>query len=953
MEPESFAPRRNKKTNNSSLMLWVWAALLPVITWYAYSNFRANINWVNYYPSAYYELLTEAITSGQTHLKLQPDARLKELSNPWGGGQGIPRAHDATYFNNRYYLYFGVGPVILLYAPWRILTGTYLSDGAGTGLFCTAGFLLAVWFYLRCRRRFFMHLNPFWVFIVILSLGLGSFVQFELRSSEFYHVPISCAFFCAMVVAHAMFLAALAKSWQLQVFWVAIGCTAAAVAVGSRPNFLIALISTLGGVLILWLNWVRVRGFWSKPSQGVMYAAVIPVAIIGSFLAAYNYIRFGDLKEFGIRYQFAAVDMRNMQLLSPDFIKHAFEGYFLAGREYTAYYPFIRQTTENIGLLYWAPFALLAVFFPLTMLVPELRSRAWVLGVGMLLASSLANLVTLLFYYYVFDRYVMDFLPAMMLVALITFSILLNDIGLRGKLKNAAILLFGSLLIYTFVHSFIHGLPAGLAWPEIQRVARVLNRIPYYFERWNGFEYGGMEARINFKRGEIDVKEPVVVTGGGRDLVYVKYIGAHRAQFGFFHMGAGGPLSEEFDFVEGKEYKLKVDLGSMYPPASHGVYAGWSPGEIAALLRRVEVRLDDRIMLKFSSSMHQNEPSKVIFGRNHDTITDGLFRGKLSSIRRLGIPQLDAIRAETGDGPVSITMRFPPFVATFAQPLLSTGRMGAGDIVYVFYEGPNRVRFAHDCWGRDLVQTESVYYDPSIDQRVEIDLPNLHANIIDPLAGRDHLIIRFNGRTLYDKARKAHPIAPGEFYVGNNAINSSSAEHNFNGPKLEYARLKELPPAATDGAVYMKIKLPKLRIGRSEPLVVTGENGAGEIVYIKFLDEKYIQIGYDKWNYGGPLSVPVMCDDATELELEISFGSLYSAKQYLSDIDFEVGFNSTPQALIVRANGYQILNYPVQSYFNKNKRVVFGLNTIRASTCTERFTGEMLRVERIGIIKLK
>jgi len=38
---------------------------------------------------AYYELLTDAIVSGQTYPKIAPDPRLKALPNPWSGGQGI------------------------------------------------------------------------------------------------------------------------------------------------------------------------------------------------------------------------------------------------------------------------------------------------------------------------------------------------------------------------------------------------------------------------------------------------------------------------------------------------------------------------------------------------------------------------------------------------------------------------------------------------------------------------------------------------------------------------------------------------------------------------------------------------------------------------------------------------------------------------------------------------
>ena len=934
------------------LMLWIIAGLMPVLTWYAYVNFRSNPRWINEHPGAYYELLTEALVSGQTHLKLQPDARLKALDNPWAGGQGIPRAHDATYFNDRYYLYFGVGPVILLLAPWRIIMGSYLSDGAAIGIFCSWAFLLAAWFYVRCHRLFFRSLNLVWIFVAIISLGLGSFIQFELRSSEFYHVPIASAFVCAMIVAHAMLWAAIGKTWQLQMWWVAIACTAGAAAVGSRPNFLIALMATLVGVFIIYLKWAKTEGIWSKPARSFVYAALIPVMAIGVMLAIYNYARFGDFKEFGIRYQFAAIDMRNMKLLSFEFIGHAFEGYFLSGREYTMYYPFIRQTTENISLFYWAPFGLFSLALPLTLLNPRYRNLAWIVGVGAVLVAALSNLFALLFYFYVFDRYVLDFLPSLMLVALITFSVFLNSKFGNAILKKILGAIGLLILVYTFTHSFIHGMPVGIDWPEIGRFAKMVNRLPYYYERWTGREYGGLEAEIVFKSSGVGVKEPIIVTAGGRDLIYVKYLGSNRAQLGFFHMGSGGPLSREFEFINDFKYRIKIDLGSMYPPRGHGVYAGWTEGEVSSLLRRVEVRLDDEIMLKFSSSMHQHEPAKIITGSNPDSSTDGQFQGSIKSVRRLGVPSADQIGYEVQGGPVALSLRFPPFVATFAQPLLSTGKRGAGDVVYVFYEGPNRVRFAHDCWSRALVETESVYYDPSMSQNIEIDLPNLNPDIINPLDGSGHLRIRFNGRLLYDKSRPAHPFAPGEFYIGHNAINSSSAEHNFNGTQLEYERSKAFSRSPINGAFYFRLKLPKLRVGRTEPLLVSGTNGAGEIIYIRYVDAGHIQIGYDKWNYGGPVSLPIPCGDNDELELEVSLGSLYKINiAGSSDLVIPASERLT-NMILVRANGHLVMRHSVSSYPTQNDQIQVGLNSIGASTCADRFTGEMVKVERIGSFRL-
>ena len=138
---------------------------------YAYLNIKGTVPVSDPVPQSYYQLLTEALLSGRTYLGLEPDPRMKTLPDPWAGAQGIPRAHDATYYNGRYYLYFGVGPVLLLSAPWHLLTGMYIRDGTATGIFCATGFLLASLFYLRCKRRYFPEAPPWWTFAAVLAEG--------------------------------------------------------------------------------------------------------------------------------------------------------------------------------------------------------------------------------------------------------------------------------------------------------------------------------------------------------------------------------------------------------------------------------------------------------------------------------------------------------------------------------------------------------------------------------------------------------------------------------------------------------------------------------------------------------------------------------------------------------------------------------------------------------------
>src|SRR5580704_13238715 len=82
-------------------------------------NVKATVPLSDREAHSYYQMLTEAFLSGRTYLSLEPDPRLKALADPWAGAQGVPRAHDATYYNGKYYLYFGMGPVLSLMAPWR------------------------------------------------------------------------------------------------------------------------------------------------------------------------------------------------------------------------------------------------------------------------------------------------------------------------------------------------------------------------------------------------------------------------------------------------------------------------------------------------------------------------------------------------------------------------------------------------------------------------------------------------------------------------------------------------------------------------------------------------------------------------------------------------------------------------------------------------------------------
>ena len=77
---------------------------------------------------------------GHVYLPTKPSPQLLALPGPLQyRGQRNLRLHDASLYQGRYYMYFGVAPALTLYLPWRVLTGKRLSDDMAVTLFSMGG----------------------------------------------------------------------------------------------------------------------------------------------------------------------------------------------------------------------------------------------------------------------------------------------------------------------------------------------------------------------------------------------------------------------------------------------------------------------------------------------------------------------------------------------------------------------------------------------------------------------------------------------------------------------------------------------------------------------------------------------------------------------------------------------------------------------------------------------
>ena len=148
---------------------------------------------------AQYQELAEALSEGKVSVGDAEEALLA-MKNPYDTialqAAGIGYRADYAYHNGKYYVYFGIVPVLLLYLPYYLLTGGALQNYVAVFVFFAGFIIAAAGFVYELMKRYFKE-QPFYLWAVGTGMLVGSYSMFYLLiRPDLYHVPI---------VASAMF----------------------------------------------------------------------------------------------------------------------------------------------------------------------------------------------------------------------------------------------------------------------------------------------------------------------------------------------------------------------------------------------------------------------------------------------------------------------------------------------------------------------------------------------------------------------------------------------------------------------------------------------------------------------------------------------------------------------------------------------------------------------------
>ncbi|MBR4767712.1 MAG: hypothetical protein IK088_01925 [Lachnospiraceae bacterium] len=401
-----------------------------------------------------YERMAESLLQGHLYIFDDADPKLAEMENPYDPAArkaiGVKVHWDSAYFEGKYYFYFGIVPVLILFLPFRAIAGISLPTYIGTAIF-TAGVVIGIFLLFRLlSRRFFPKMT--------LGIELTLASAFSLMS--LWYVSQAPALYCtAIVSALAMMVWSfyfffrsvyVAEKESRQVLFAVLGGSFGALAFGCRPPVAIANFIAVP----MLITYLRQRKLSFKVVRHAIYA-ILPYVIVAALLMIYNYLRFHDPLEFGQAYQMTVADQHAYGSFLERFSFAAeFKGLvnqFFAIPKYVKEFPWVRYggAIINFPVLIFS----LMLFLPRT--IRSAMKAKW-FGVTAVL-FALPILITLLDVYwspYLLERYRLDIYWLMGIAVFIAFAYLYEH-SRTGRQEAALQIAFAFLSFATIVLSVL------------------------------------------------------------------------------------------------------------------------------------------------------------------------------------------------------------------------------------------------------------------------------------------------------------------------------------------------------------------------------------------------------------------------------------------------------------------------------------------------------------------
>jgi len=934
--------------------LETWACVLLAILvggFYLWTAHQPSSIWgvASKTPEGYYPLETAGFRSGHLYVALAPHPALLAMADPYDPVANAPyRVHDMTLYKGHYYLYFGVTPALILFWPVAALTGRYLYEPVAVALFCSGAIWVGMGLLLAIRRRHFPAAPTAALIAGWVCLAWATPLLKLVEGPQFYQVPISCAIFLQALMLVAIYRALHSRSRALA--WLCAAGVAYGLAIGARPNYLVCAAVLLIPIAAYAQAAGEMRGQRLRAFIRALWVTFLPAALCGVGLLAFNWARFGSATEFGMHYQLAGERFTALKQMSASFMVPHVIFYLTNAGFWQSYFPFFASSTgQPYGFLRYVPWTWLALAVLLRPRASEPGARPGLFAIaGAIAGASVLNLAFLSCFFGTTGRYPGDFANAWLILAGIGALALGQRLALAkrpGVFRllagvGAAVSLFFALLVYV----------GGFPKPETFRwLARAADWPAYAWQSARGGNFGGLRMELHLPEHTPVLAEPVFETGiqsDARDWLEIAYLSNNRARLNFFHAGTGTFPSHEFEIPADRRITIEARCGSLLPPFTSPVFSSWSQAEYDVARRDLQVTVNGSEVLRLALECYDSSPANLTVGRLA-WFSGGMqqvFTGEILSIARLPLEKPEMpVAAFAASAPLEMSLFLPASTPPAVEPLLATGKGKESDLLLCAYNGRYHISFGLDHFGGGGPRSEPMSYDPLVPHKLVVWMGSMlpeQSGLPERTDGAaTRLVVLFDGKVALNSEQTFFPGGPESAVAGRNPFNSTVAREEFTGriAAIRQVEIRTLPAAEKTGvygAVDMNVEFPLGALGTQEPLVVTGVSGAGDMVYLRYLDADHVSFGFDHWGIGGSVGKPVAVDYRANHRISVVFQSLFpeGSVAHASDL------------VRVKVDGATALEAHWACHPSTVDQISVGKNPIGGSTCGPLFTGRILTV---------
>lgn len=898
----------------------------------------------------YYNLLLHGFLKGHLYMDVAVADELKACPDPWNPavrGPNCPILQDATYYNGHYYLYYGVGPLVSLLLPFRLLTGFDLPLSVATFCFACGGLLASLVLWQSIKERYFAEVSSLVSWAGVLILGVTNLVPVLLRRTMVYELPIASGYFFGMLTLLAIYFCL--HSARRPYMWLVVASFSLGFAVASRLTYLFTMPILLFPAVWDWRKSAARR--LTTSSVCLVVAAVLPIMSVGVGMAIYNFQRYGSFTEFGTSYQVAEMFyLAKMQNFGIGHVPFNFVNYLFAPLDMSRYYPFfmlpgtwnwpVHPPADYFGpelvpgLLLCFPISLLAFFSLFAARGRQKenyeRLQVWLYCLWGMLVGCFG---CLLVFHAGIIRYMLDFTPTFLVCAAVGLLFIerrLLGLGCsfhRILVRTAWVgFLCFSVIVVLFCSIELHGAFRSIDPVGHAKVAHLFHKLAFWNVSIDENKAGPIEITIRPVKGFTGRVEPVFACGAGgtSERVFLQWLDDKRVavgyQYGFSSKNLW--LSRPINVSLCEAHNIYIDLDSFYygrASASKGT---------AQRERRWLIGFDGRPVLKGTSKYGTNIPDASLMFVGSDPNTNQYGKYALTPIvaARKGAISNDFFSELYSKSSVGVALEFSMPIKTVCERetlLAMTDLVSVLNIDVQYYSG-KKARFVMSLDKKDIVASEAF----DVEERwYALDL-------VQSFEGRDgNVRLMLNKKLIMEEKEVKMDMRSSEIFPGW----SGGAGLGFTGFVRNVISTDTLPvrPIPVGEKIAMTMVFPSDRKGKSEPILVTGRTGIADLYDVLYVDDGHVQFRVDHWGIGFMRTSPLI-----EIDYEVPHDIVFSFSGCDPSSDVKQGM------VQLSIDGRSVWAEPFSFYAFYENEVRFGRNDIGGSNCETEFTGRILKCER-------